>query len=145
MCLDKRLRGQEKVDAINALPETFFVWKYCPKGQLEFYSDNSHWKEPKVSGNKWFKAGSYPMLRNPLEYKEGFHAFLNKKEDLEHFWPENLRMFKARRRDVMEIGRYNDLYFHLEGVVLNFIKPANNKITTKQKFRIISLPPNRKG
>jgi hypothetical protein len=123
MCLENRLEGKEKADAIAALRKTFPVWKYCPTGAESQNRVDS--KEPRFTKNRRMKAGVFPGIRRELPYAPGFHAFLAYRAARKIYGRiGDLRKFEVRREDVMEIGKFNGNYGKLKGVVLSHIKPV---------------------
>lgn len=139
MCLENRLSGKTKEKAIAAMPETFRVWKYCPRmsGGPEYQNTKAAKKEYAIKGpiepglkvKKWYKAGHFPGQRSKLEYIAGFHAFLDKAEVDCYYEGETqyILEFEARRSDIKEIGTFDRQYGNLKGVVLSHIKPVGEK------------------
>lgn len=114
MCLEARLTGQKKVEAIRKLPKEFPVWKYLVCDIPEYHQTG----ESKLQKSGIHKARNRPTHRSALAYKPGFHAFLCKGSE----GRENLTKFWAKRSWVEEIGRFNEIHYHRKGVVLSHIE-----------------------
>ena len=134
MCIG-RFIGKKKSEAIAQLPETFKVWKYCPRDGVPQYRTTGRvicgrvveYKsppEPALKAKRWHKARFFPFHRSSLIYKPGFHAFTDHKKAKRRYpGSSSLREFEARREDVTEIGRFDSNYGRLKGIVLSHIKP----------------------
>ena len=137
MCLKYPLKGKRKEKAIAALPKTFFVWKYFPKGMPQYHDGLGGLRigeryKPKITESPlklkvWHKAKNCPRNRTLLDYEVGFHAFTDHDAVFlayKNYDQIDFSKFEARREDVIEIGRFNEDYYDLKGVVLRRIKPA---------------------
>ena len=128
MCLVRRLYGEDKKKAIAKLPKTFMVWKFClgpDRLQSEYHWGNDQ-KEPQLKIGRRTKAKYLPAHRQSLPYLVDFHAFLEYKQVCKHYFNvfRVIRKFEVRKADIKEIGRFNDNYYGLKGVVLSHIKPV---------------------
>lgn len=137
MCVYIRLKDEEKEEAIAVLPETFFVWKFCPMKQPQYIQNG----ESTLKIKRWHKAKFRYTHRSWIPYNYGFHAFLDEIDILTSGCDiVDIRRFEARRKDVLEIGKFSgaigNWHNYQRGVVLEWIKPAgsfNKKELLKKK------------
>lgn len=141
MCIMSRLEGAAKKKAIAALPETFFVWKFCPAKQPQYIQNGESTLRIKI----WHKAKFHCTHRSWIPYISGFHAFLDEIDILiSDCNIKDIRRFEARRKDVLEIGEFSGAVGawlnRQRGVVLEWIKPVAGNFDKKEL-----LKNNKKG